>query len=295
MSAVPIRMLTEDSDDSQYVQAGPIEYVVASNGAFLSIKNDFVDAIVPSKELAGLREQKNYCKWKLPPIPAALMYQVVKFFKEVADKHDTEVAVLLHFGEGEWGVSVPKQQVSAGHVDYKVGVADRMPGKRMIGTMHSHVDMSAWHSSTDDDDEAQFDGLHVTLGKMDRVPQFVDVDATVVVRGAKFTIAHNRFTEGLAKSPEGGSERKSKWGFTTYSVNPTHSLVDRAAFNRVKVPHGWHSQVTKKKWTYGNFSGTDYGYGYNEFSGDVEEDKESGGKGKGIVRNVTRCRDEDFH
>lgn len=264
MPPIPIRVLVTEAD-TQKPQEGPVEYIIASNGAFLSIKNDNWDAIVPTKEISSLLEQKKKCKWKLPAIPQALMYQIIKFFKEVRDKHDTEVAVLLHFGEGGWAVTVPDQEVTGAHVDYKPGLEDRVPGKRMVGTMHSHVDMSAWHSSTDDDDEAQFDGLHVTLGKMQRVGHgYVDVDASAVIRGETFPIEFE-FAKGLKPSGGGMSKTTSKWGFTYSETNPSHAITDKPAYRETKVPLEWHAKVKKKKWSYTSpYSGGSY---HSEYSG----------------------------
>lgn len=39
-------------------------------------------------------------------------------------------------------------------------------GYRLFGTIHSHCDFGAFHSSTDDADEIGFDGLHITIGKV---------------------------------------------------------------------------------------------------------------------------------
>lgn len=297
---IPIRVLDESSDP-HYRQEGPVEYIVASNGAFISLKNDWHESIVPvfekvteNSEIAGLREQKSQARWKLPPIPANLMYQIIKFFKEVADKHDTEVAVLLHYGDGGWGVSVPKQEVTGGHVDYKVGPEDRLPGKRMIGTMHSHVDMGAWHSGVDDEDEAQFDGLHVTLGKMSHVPQMVDIDASLVIRGTKFTISHEKWTMGLNKAPEGTTPRKNKWGFTSWSSNPSHSLTSRQLYRETRVPASWHKQVTAKKWHSvfdysSSYGGSEHGLS-RYYGGNDDKDKDE----KGDVVPFHRRRDSDI-
>lgn len=110
------------------------------------------------------------------PIPATLMGQVVNFFERTYDRQRTEAAILLtmHEETGEWRIYVPTQLVSHGGVNY---VFDPNTIKRpwvIVGSIHSHCDFGAGHSSTDTGDAADFDGLHMTIGHIkDAVPQIV--------------------------------------------------------------------------------------------------------------------------
>lgn len=130
----------------------------------------------------------------------------MKYFQEIYDKHKTEAAVLLmiNMTEKRWKV-LPVVQVdcSGGAVNYIQPVEaiqedskdfkakkylkevlenpaakalhesvieeyNRLyaAGYVIYGTIHSHCNFGAFHSGVDDNDEIQFDGLHITIGNV---------------------------------------------------------------------------------------------------------------------------------
>lgn len=291
--AIPIRLKTIANPAP--APEGNIHYIIANNGTFLSINNNWIEAIVPAKDAPAavemlrlasdpavpaemsrgvldyfkvegnqppeLDRQELKAKWKLPPMPKALMYQIAKFFREVRDAHSAEVAVILHYGEqAGWGVTVPQQEVTGGHVSYEMTAADRLPGMRMVGTMHSHVDMGAWHSGVDEGDEAQFDGLHVTLGKMKALPEMIDVDGEIVIRGERFKLKDiGLVAEGLTGaddkkvSPDDDDEGYFggySGGWSRWSNSASHALVDQDLWEATQVPPEWHDPVQPMKWSW---------------------------------------------
>ncbi len=114
--------------------------------------------------------------FEAPPIPAKLIGQVVNFFERIYDRQHTEAAVLLvmHEETKEWRIFVPTQLVSHGGVNY---VHEPLHIKRpwvTVGSIHSHCDFGAGHSSTDTGDAEDFDGLHMTTGHIKQdIPQIV--------------------------------------------------------------------------------------------------------------------------
>lgn len=116
------------------------------------------------------------------PVPAQIMGQVVDFFDRIYTRQHTEAAVLLvmHEETKEWRVFVPTQLVSHGGVNY---VFDPMHIRRpwiIVGSIHSHCDFGAGHSSTDTTDASDgFDGLHMTIGHIKRPdPEIVAMVST---------------------------------------------------------------------------------------------------------------------
>lgn len=115
-------------------------------------------------------------QFEADPIPAKIMGQIVSFFERIYDRQHTEAAVLLvmHETTREWRVFVPTQLVSHGGVNY---VFEPQHIKRpwfIVGSIHSHCDFGASHSSTDTGDADGFDGLHCTIGHIkDDIPQIV--------------------------------------------------------------------------------------------------------------------------
>lgn len=248
---VPVRVLRVGDHDPE---PEGLHYVVAENGVFLHIDNNWVRALVPASdadeevervfqesEVGSLDEAAPRLEFKPRPMPAETFYRVAKFFRQVRDKMRTEVAVLFHYGdEVGWDVTVPSQEVTAGHVSYQMTAADsrRVRGARVIGTSHSHVDMGAWHSGVDEGDEAEFDGLHVTIGRVCDLPGAVDIDAQVVVRGHKFKAGRDfdlsAVIEGLNPRPR------------AKLAGASHVLADPAAYEEVIVPEDWHAPVKRE-------------------------------------------------
>jgi hypothetical protein len=110
------------------------------------------------------------------PVPANLMGQVVNFFERVYDRQHTEAAILLvmHAETKEWRIFVPTQLVSHGGVNYVYEPSDIQYPWTVVGSIHSHCNFGAGHSSTDTGDADGFDGLHMTIGHIkDAVPQIV--------------------------------------------------------------------------------------------------------------------------
>lgn len=135
--------------------------------------------------------------------PIAEFQWVMKYFQQIYDRDKTEAGVYLlyHQALNEWKV-LPVVQVdcSGGSVNYlpptgifnddhkgreykkameesPEAVANQArvvenynrlyaEGWRIYGTIHSHCEMNAFHSGVDDADELDFDGLHITIGKV---------------------------------------------------------------------------------------------------------------------------------
>ena len=55
--------------------------------------------------------------------------------------------------------------------------------------------MSAFHSGTDDADEANFDGVHITVGKLDSVPEY---SCSIVVQGVRRKCDPSDLIDGMA-------------------------------------------------------------------------------------------------
>lgn len=110
----------------------------------------------------------------LPKVPGLIIGQALMFFRKVYEKYDSESYVTLLYSPTKgFQLWCPKQKVSHGSVNYdrtdQPPFAERQEDNwQMIGTIHSHCNFSAFHSGTDTHDESTFDGLHITLGHVNR-------------------------------------------------------------------------------------------------------------------------------
>ena len=94
-------------------------------------------------------------------------------------KYQAEAIVLITYDDGVWDISVPKQVVKSAHLRYKS--VDKVTP---VGTIHSHCNMGAFFSGTDDNDVTNFDGLHIVLGRIS-LP-FPEIASAVYVNGRMF-------------------------------------------------------------------------------------------------------------
>jgi hypothetical protein len=162
-------------------------YLIAGNGIFLHKDTAIGSVLVQVNDIAGLVEAKNDFQLTLPRIPGLVVGQALTFFRKVFEDLQSEAYLHLFFSRksGQFRLWCPGQKVSRGGVEYdgcdQMSYEERTgrkPGEpcgeavwQLIGSVHSHCDLPAFHSSTDIVDEATFHGIHVTLGNVD-TPHF---------------------------------------------------------------------------------------------------------------------------
>lgn len=183
-----------------------IYYVVAKDGLYMRTDRNFGSALVKVEEIPHLAAAPTQASFNLPKIPATIIGQALMFFREVFVEYKTESYLTLLYSKklGQYRLWCPKQEVSYSSVSYdrtdSVPVEERNymgsdgPGWQNVGTIHSHCDFSAFHSGTDEFDESTFDGIHITLGHVNRN------DFSIV---ASIAINDNRFQKAIADVCDG--------------------------------------------------------------------------------------------
>lgn len=178
-------------------------YVVAGNGTWLHKDTGIVKGLFPVENISSLPDlnvEAEYIGCNLPKIPMRMVWRIKKFFQEVVSKYRSEANTILYFNKdsNEFRVNVPQQKVSAGSVHYhKAALTHRedIAGFIPVGTIHSHCDFNAFHSSTDMGDEQYFDGLHCTFGHNQR--DVFSISASIVVNGKRKLVDPTAYLEGV--------------------------------------------------------------------------------------------------
>jgi len=155
------------------VAAGTTQSVTYKSKMF-KVVNNFVGRAVSEveedfgSELAVFKEEAHYT---MPAIPHVIVEKLDEFFRLIHAKHGSESIVLLTYdttkeGPEGWGILVPEQTNTSTHCKYDPdSIVDLKEDHVMIvGSVHSHPEMPAYASGTDHDDQADFDGLHITYG-----------------------------------------------------------------------------------------------------------------------------------
>ncbi len=177
---------------------------------------------------------------RIPPFPAELMSQVHGFFAHTLKTHKSEAMVLLFLNdEDKWSIEVPPQKVSHTSIAYDLTDYPLPADAKLVGTIHSHCDFSAFHSGTDETDAAKHDGVHITIGHVDK--DTAEYDVMVAFNGVLWKGTYNLSLIGLKAE----------------DIKPT------------PFPLPWSEQITAEKpytpnWTMGTNDGWEMGKGWNK-------------------------------
>ena len=177
-----------------------VYFLVSGNGLWLHKDISTLRGFVPVENISVLQEldASSWVESKLPKLPAELTAQIKEFFRQVVEKYHSEANVLVYYREGYgFRLRVPEQRASHGGVHYErkgmVWIDD--VEYLLVGTIHSHCDFGAFHSSTDIGDEDTFDGMHCTFGHNDK-DQFT-ISASMVVNGHRIKVDPLTLLEGV--------------------------------------------------------------------------------------------------
>jgi hypothetical protein len=159
-------------------------FVVARDGLYLRKRSLLGLSQTKVDRVAHLPRGKAFLDYRLPKLHSELVGQVVAFFRAVYEHQQTEAIVLLLWRADHFELLVPAQSATSVSVRHKLDPSSLSAGSRLVGTIHSHGAFSAFASATDEDDEADLDGLHVVVGDLlRRKPSF---SAALVVDGHRF-------------------------------------------------------------------------------------------------------------
>lgn len=221
MTTVPM-FIIDNQEALAETNDEPISYLIAENGLFIRKQNIIFDIIQPHfkpindrAKVGGLISLSSKCIYKLPNFDERTYRIILSFFKQVYDKFDkAEAWIYLGYNQAtqEFAVIPVKQEVSPGAA-HQLETPEVPEGFKLVGTCHSHGDMTAFHSGADDKDQSDFDGIHITFGTINTVPTF---NARIYCNGTYYNVADKMF---LPQSEE------------------------------YDVPEEWFSLVTKKVYT----------------------------------------------
>ncbi len=214
----------------------PFYYLIAANGTFLVKKFRSYSSCVKVTNLPNLQHQKERIEFDFPKIPKSIMESSVGFFKEVYKRYKSEAIVLIYYNpeNKKFKINIPKQEVdldlswgnNKGNYELKYKRIPTPKGLIRLGTIHSHADLPAYYSYTDETDSRFDDSLNIVVGNVNTSkPSFY---ACFMVDGALFEIPdYKDVTEGfqkVRKAPDNWLEKVSQVvsnGKTYYSNSRT--------------------------------------------------------------------------
>lgn len=226
-TAPPLMGLMPRAPDLHVDLPDPVNgpYFIALKDGYHMVKSThWGKVMVPVKEVPDLPEYKAASILWYPEqrIPQELIAQVWGFFLQVFKDIQSEAMVYLTHKDGQYRVFVPPQKVTKVAVNATFDAAN-VGDWQVVGTIHSHCDFSAYHSSTDQHDADGMDGLHITIGNV------------------------NSYTPSVALMI---SVNKVKW-----NMKPEDIIQDGMPKDPMPHPVWWHRYVEKGVQTtqYGNY------------------------------------------
>jgi hypothetical protein len=261
--------------NGEEVSTLPTGIYKAADGLYVKERNDFVECLQKTDVVNGISyslADKEYLTYIGDSIPIHVFYDAWEFFKQVNEKHNAEAIVLLcHTKERGFWIDVPTQTVSSGSLQYETGQICNI-----VGSIHSHNTMSAFHSSGDVHDEEYKDGIHITIGNIDK--SLPSISISLVYKKKRYTI----------------DDFKSMFDIknTTSTFNMEDALSKVTA--KTTLPRSMYSTTT----TLPNYykDDTEYSYTWKDAIKDVRYGKEytNNKKKKNIRKTLFGSYDKEF-
>jgi len=190
------------NDGTTSLPTDDIFYMIGKNGIFIKRKNELSESVSKVDKISILEDVETYSKLNIKKIKAADFSSIVEFFKAVYKKHKTESIVKLDYNKftGKYNIEVPKQKVSGSGIKYENQIREDKKDLQnwiLVGTIHCHGNMGAFHSIVDQHDEKDFDGLHITVGNID--DDYFTLSVSVMSNGNRFKVNPSEYIYGLEK------------------------------------------------------------------------------------------------
>lgn len=185
------------NDGKQEIPKDDTFYIVSRDGIYLKKKVGIVESVAKVEGISILNDIVTYARLHIKKIPSFEFSKLVHLFKKVYREYHSECAALLYYNKnnGEYRIKTPKQEVTRTSVNY-----EPIPSPKnfvLLCSIHSHGNMSAFHSGTDKNDEKGFTGLHITIGDLGE--ENIDICASISSNNSRFPVDPMDYIDGLEK------------------------------------------------------------------------------------------------
>jgi PRTRC genetic system protein A len=204
---VPIPLYLKTDPDMPR-PADPEFYWLTQNGTFLCRNHPFFTSdVLTRRPIRALAAHEPRCEIRYPKVKQSTLEFIVGFFDRVYEMHRSEAVVLLlwDLAEQRYRIWVPQQEAtvwrgwtgSRSPVDVRYHVPASLPPRCLLmGDIHSHGNMAAFASATDEADEVHRDGVHGVVGRINNEPP--DFHLELAIDGQRFELEFEQLFEGYA-------------------------------------------------------------------------------------------------
>lgn len=258
LPGVECRFITQE--ELQNLPKGRGHYVVTANGVYVQKSTGLIEGCVQTEHVPFLSGELDVtARLNMAKIPSLIIARSLTFFRQVFRELNSECELLILYDpkKREYELYCPNQEVSHGSVDHTNAYSQAMEEVgdtwKIVGTIHSHCDFGAFHSGTDTSDEADQDGVHITLGHVPQ--QNFSMVSSAVVNGNRWQIPPEHVIRGVSNRTGEGEDIISTRSDSHYTLRLTE---DEQELLRTKyltqIVKEWLPKVKKRtyqasKWT----------------------------------------------
>jgi len=195
--------------DKEFIEPDlPFYYLLASDGLFM-VKNFqlYSAAVKIENGLPWLERNSEKLYLKFPKIPKSIIEKAIGFFYTIYQLYKSEAIFILFYNQKEkkFKFAIPRQVVEItrfrgteiGSYFLNYSRIPSPPDYVRVASIHSHGDMIAFYSWTDEKDSRYDDGLNIVVGNLNlRYPSFY---ACFMIQGTKFDLPIEDVIEGYDK------------------------------------------------------------------------------------------------
>lgn len=170
----PASFITEYCHTLEQAQASqkPLKYIMGEDGVVYEMRStDVGDFIIKANKVNGAAKIKEGFTLNVPKLPFRLLLQAVSFFRDVCSDFNNDEAMLQYWFDKEtkeFFADCVQQTTNKVHVTYlRNKELEEDPNKVLVMDIHSHNNMEAFFSGTDDASE-QETRTYGVIGKLDR-------------------------------------------------------------------------------------------------------------------------------
>lgn len=238
----------------------------------LSFKNE----IKTEKSFPGLircdftheiKQAKATCEWLGPAIPKPVWDQVLAYFQWTYDttKSESQVRLFVNLKHKTWAAWAFPQEARTGMSARELDTPEKAKQRAQFadsdgwiyfGTVHHHCSAGAFQSGTDKSNEESQDGLHITIGNMDKARYDMH---------ARFYIGGFGFEPDMAKFWDIGEDLQIMLPMSLWDNVARFQMCAKAPAN-TEYPVQWKENLIEVKTTFpiqtSTSQGTPSGYGY---------------------------------
>jgi len=175
-------------------------YFMHGGGVYKVAEGPRMVAAVPVArgQITGLDAVQPWLDIDWPKLPAKWLWAIYHHAKQAARSEQEQMYHIHHDAENGWRVAVPKQAATRTRIEYQGGDAESV-----VIDLHSHGELRAFFSETDDADEQGL-RIYAVIGRLLHAPE---IRIRVGVYGDFMEIDPQQVCAGLGPFRWGGASR----------------------------------------------------------------------------------------